>query len=724
MAPQSSLRQLPILTKHQPEISDSVALHSLCDHCKRVWAASATPAPSAKINTDDDEEKPGLRLLPHCNNLRELRESGGAGCHLCSLAYAARIKTKEQDPTETTEDDGTLEATIKGDPPSAVVFQSRERVVAEIPVLHMPVDSIIPKVIAECEFSLRRSTGSSETMRVALGWLQHCITTHTRCNTRYQTTSDAKWLPTRLVDVGVSTNSGPGIPRLVLTESLEDRVEVQYLTLSHSWGKAVVFRLLTGNMEELQSQIPVGKLSKTFQHAMEITRLLGYQYLWIDSLCIMQDSSADWDKEAVTMTDVYGNSSCNIAALGASGDAGCFTARDPLALYPCLLPSPDPADPSSDSSGSRYFAFRHPQLNLGVLDSAPLLSRAWVVQERLVSPRNLYFGGPDGLVWECCEHGLTESWPLASSPLKAKRLEPGSAEGLPRKIAFEGVLEPITLPAGQRPAVGAVGPDYTSFLDAWHHMLGHYTETNLTFTSDRLVALAGIARAIQRRTGLSYTAGTWIEMLPHDLLWHGPEESTPRSTPSGAPGAPSWSWAAREGQVRFHDPYSTDVYNTRGAGMKAPPYFARMVDREEPSAPSALALNRNSDEGDISPASIAVAGRLLRGLIRRKARGTCRVRCANGRSCEMYADDELLDKKPVFLLLISRVKSGWAGRLQKDNSGIYERGIVLAQRSGGVSRSKGEDGGYVRVGYFTTKGNSWSKNVFDGNEEEEEVVIY
>jgi hypothetical protein len=103
---------------------------------------------------------------------------------------------------------------------------------------------------------------------------------------------------------------------------------VQYASLSHCWGKLKIITLTTSNLAGFQHEIPLKELPKTFQEAIYVTRYLGLQYIWIDSLCILQDSSEDWAKESVQMADVYGAAEINIAATGAAdGSGGCFFER-------------------------------------------------------------------------------------------------------------------------------------------------------------------------------------------------------------------------------------------------------------------------------------------------------------------------------------------------------------------------------------------------------------
>jgi hypothetical protein len=99
-----------------------------------------------------------------------------------------------------------------------------------------------------------------------------------------------------------------------------------YLTLSHCWGRERIFTLLRSNFESFYQNIDTAKLPKTFQDALWMTRRLGFKHLWIDSLCIIQDSHDDWLKEAPQMGEVYRNATLNLAATGFSdGRKGLFS---------------------------------------------------------------------------------------------------------------------------------------------------------------------------------------------------------------------------------------------------------------------------------------------------------------------------------------------------------------------------------------------------------------
>ena len=149
--------------------------------------------------------------------------------------------------------------------------------------------------------------------------------------------------------------------------------------------------------------IAVSTLPKTFQDAITITRQLSLQYLWIDSLCIIQegDNFEDWARESSMMGSVYQNANCNIAATAASnGTLGCFQTRDPLLAQPCRVRFDKELKKFGLKKGIYDFVLR--TLWEHGLSEAPLLKRAWVVQERVLARRVLHFAR-NQLFWECSE---------------------------------------------------------------------------------------------------------------------------------------------------------------------------------------------------------------------------------------------------------------------------------------------------------------------------------
>lgn len=166
-----------------------------------------------------------------------------------------------------------------------------------------------------------QNTDSPQSWGLVGSWLKQCAENHDRCNALVP----EPWAPTRLLDI---SRYDDGLLRLV--ENNHNISSKQpYATLSHCWGRNPIIRTLTSRLEEFHRGIPLHELSKSFREAITVARHLKVQYLWIDSLCIVQDSQEDWTREASTMSKVYRYALINIAATGASdGTQGCFWKRN------------------------------------------------------------------------------------------------------------------------------------------------------------------------------------------------------------------------------------------------------------------------------------------------------------------------------------------------------------------------------------------------------------
>jgi hypothetical protein len=174
---------------------------------------------------------------------------------------------------------------------------------------------------------MEHCTSSSLTLERIRDWYLTCCATHTKCNRFVQQDT---WSPTRLIDIGLHDESewklvlppASGCPRPL------------YITLSYRWGSEEDFKLTE---ENLQSGFHghIKDLPQTFRDAVLVARLLSVQFLWIDRLCIVQNSKTDWDRESVEMRRVYANSSCNIAASAStSPKGGLFRTRNPQDTRP------------------------------------------------------------------------------------------------------------------------------------------------------------------------------------------------------------------------------------------------------------------------------------------------------------------------------------------------------------------------------------------------------
>lgn len=352
------------------------------------------------------------------------------------------------------------------------------------------------------------STSTRDALPISKIWFDECSRSHETCQV-----VDAQRIPARLIDL-----SGNQI-RLRLSTELENCP--RYATLSHCWGSLPFQTLKKSTLEDFRKQIPSEALPKTFQDAINTVRYLGLHYLWIDSLCILQDDYDDWAQESSLMSSVYGDSSINIAASGASdASVGCFFARD--WSWRCQV--------QANTGKEEVLYDCAPATIESSLRDAPLAARAWALQERVLPHRTLHFTATQ-VFWECNKKILCETFP----------------EDLP-----EGLTECLRMTNG--PVTK----------DNWHEIVGLYSGCKLTHSKDKLVALSGVARLVQAKTvdetGGDYIAeaGMWKKDLELQLCWR-ITQTAMRISPYTAP---SWSWASIDGRVKVPDSaeYSMATY--------------------------------------------------------------------------------------------------------------------------------------------------------------------
>ena len=169
-----------------------------------------------------------------------------------------------------------------------------------------------------------------------------------------------------------------------LTQPDSVPAESPYVALSHQWGPGKMLKTTTSNVDELMSTgVSIQKLPRTFRKAACITQALGYSYLWIDCLCIIQDDERDWKREARRMAIIYDKAVCTILAMDG------FSSTD--------FDGKDVPMPSSTTE--------------------PLDNRAWACQERMISPRSLIMTRQT-LDWECRECNASRNHPMLTKRSK------------------------------------------------------------------------------------------------------------------------------------------------------------------------------------------------------------------------------------------------------------------------------------------------------------------
>ncbi|KAH6711924.1 heterokaryon incompatibility protein-domain-containing protein [Leptodontidium sp. MPI-SDFR-AT-0119] len=348
----------------------------LCTKCKSVSFESAN----------------GHGYLHH--NLRELELSANQGCHFCIMLlhglcfnYVSKTngltgKNKERDSTwldQHRSDPRRIKLWITdkiGTPQNSGHLRIKG-VWAERSVSLMVMDLDDEFLRFSSPDEADTSTGSNNSMGLVKTWVKNCTEHHSgkRCRA-----ADPTYLPTRVLDLEIFCDDTEPCVKLCVPQQPEKAL---YMALSHCWGNVQSITTTTGNLSNHQTSIQKKLLSKTFREAIDITLQLGIRYLWIDSLCIIQDSLEDWTSESARMSEVYSNAFATVFEVKASdGSQGCFANRNAMMNHPCKLGL-------RFSNGRPVYAAPATGSSAGA--SGPLYGRAWVYQEELLSRRSIAF---------------------------------------------------------------------------------------------------------------------------------------------------------------------------------------------------------------------------------------------------------------------------------------------------------------------------------------------
>lgn len=357
------------------------------------------------------------------------------------------------------------------------------------------------------------NTGSDSSHECLKNWLNNCISNHPQC--RHDVTTQR---PTRLLHI----QSLVPTPTISLVDDCGNFEN--YVCLSHCWGNKQPVSLTESNLLSFKTQIPWDLLPQLFKDALKLAVRLGFQYMWIDSLCIIQDDVKDWHREAATMSTIYQNAALTIAAT-----KSCDS-HDELFAQTHVLHSSTEVTKVGDCTIYLRKYLDHPTWPSSHIQSTkanvPLLARAWVYQERLLSPRMVHYTANE-LVWECREELLCECSTLSADKFFARP-----------KVNHQELLIAQSV---QRSEV----------MRRWNFIVQEYSGLDLSFSEDTLPAISGIARQMHgsfKHLLGNYVAGLWSEATLESIAWG--ISSKPRARPYPSV-APSWSWASVDGGVNL-----------------------------------------------------------------------------------------------------------------------------------------------------------------------------
>ncbi|KAL8358582.1 hypothetical protein RB598_003036 [Gaeumannomyces tritici] len=403
-------------------------------------------------------------------------------------------------------------------------------------------------------FELDLDMASDLNFGIILGWFQECFE-HEECLSLKEPVE----LPTRLVDVGKE----PDWEGLRLVEPPKG-TKSEYVALSHCWGGPIQPVLTTENYSAFLNHISFSDLPRNFQDALFITRELGGRYIWIDSLCIIQDSPQDWVHEASMMADIYLRAVLTICAGTSEGStdgifnqfssfpptedntASLASAKIQEYTYEMRLYPKSSGDdttvkliPGYDCRLYRDLGVKMGERFSDVEELGTLSKRAWCLQEKVLSRRRLVYGR-NRIYWQCtadadCTRGLPEGFepvPPFSNGLLLKYLnspDPG--------WRFKSDDEATNI---RRKHLLTQG---------YYEMVRDFSSRELSYEGDMLPAFSGIASTFHPVFGGVYLAGIWSTDITTGLCWYHSdawEDFRPQEYR-----APSWSWMAINSKAHF-----------------------------------------------------------------------------------------------------------------------------------------------------------------------------
>lgn len=357
---------------------------------------------------------------------------------------------------------------------------------------------------------LRSDVGSDQAFQEISKWLERCAI-HPKCGPP----SESR-LPTRVIEM--SSAHSPRSSRLLSTKGLHGK----YAALSYCWGANQLGVTTKANLDCRLLALDVKVLSKTVQEAIATTQRIGLRYLWVDAICIIQDSEEDKVTEIQQMCDIYQKAYVTIVAANAADSNQRFLQEGPPPGSSVEIPFWS-ADGRLGSVWMRSEGWYDD-------DSEPVNTRGWTLQERLLSPRLVIFASHT-IQFQCQQAtvNLGDSLHIPFG-LGSWRLPPVLI-GSSRSIEAEELTSEVAI-------------------KAWKDIIMLHSQRHLSYDDDKLVALAALAQAFHAHIQVPYLAGLWSgPALPSLLLWE--PVSYGKSSTYQAYVAPSWSWASLPTPVTF-----------------------------------------------------------------------------------------------------------------------------------------------------------------------------
>ncbi|KUJ12463.1 HET-domain-containing protein [Mollisia scopiformis] len=483
---------------------------------------------------------------------------------------------------------------------------------------------------------------------------------HPECTIQSHSLLESGPGPSRLVDVGTSEDDNVHI--IIAKDNM------RYLALSYCWGNNDSMKLTSDMLTDWIEGIQFSLLPKTLKDAVMCTRQLGLRYLWVDRLCIIQDDEMDKAREIAAMPQIYSMAYLTISAASAkSSEDGFLKTRKETHEAISLSWVELPYLSSKGASGLVTLKLSESCEDFNWPNTRAIDSRAWTMQEQILSPRLLHFC-TFHIVWKC----------------KARE-KIGTSEAIER-----------SQPAWSKEQ--KVGQE-NSILNSWENIIARYTERKLSCPDDKLTAISAVAQAYCVQSGAlskhhqallqeqtseiqplprAYVAGLWRHEMPFALCWWRPWDGQPEFRPL-SPRAPSWSWASVDGSIFYYESTNTASYNTNAT------ILAYDITLKSPL----------QEFGAVSSGELKLRGRLKEGIQLDYSSSNIEVQNVNGIAGNAIFFPDARDDQ----LGSGRMITAFALQIG-DSTGFFWNGVEPLKGPYGLVLLPVDDETFRRIGFF------------------------
>lgn len=489
-------------------------------------------------------QKNDLQVCTRYDKLHDLVSGAIAGCHLCIITMEdikRRLDFEDEEwplwlrsPTKDSPSDGdasgmSLSTRIRTHAGEAHIslkikpMAGTEEQAELSSFLPIVVRNTLATPKTTCSTMMERvqlsdHIGSDVHYHLIQKWINACAD-----RAQHRTCSDNGTIrrPTRLLDLAQYHEDVRLVQGAFSTEP--------YAALSYCWGAVPQLMLLPSNLQQFQERTPFASFSQVSKDAIAVCRKLSIRYLWIDALCIVQGKDGDFLTEAPRMKDVYGGSILTIVAASSRDSTESFlTRRNPLEWLDCEL------CPTEDIANEAYWVSPDFYCEDGEPGEYHIDSRAWCLQERLMSPRSIYFG-KKGVHWECRQGIACELRPEIERNHNNLVIGSHDTYGLKSEYAELQSLQPKNVSDVARAEL------------IWRHVLKAYSLMSITHIEDKLIAISGVASALESKFNWRSTYGLWTDFIVPELLWQSVSRDFTQKDEAATKLFPSWSWTSSNG---------------------------------------------------------------------------------------------------------------------------------------------------------------------------------